>query len=67
MLLSDLVWEEVKLSSQEAHPGLQILPKHAQFLTLIPTAVTIYGSHYFKAKFLKNSLNNINLKKIANP
>ncbi len=33
------------------------------FLTLIPTAVTIYGSHYFKAKFLKKSLNNINLKK----
>jgi hypothetical protein len=32
-------------------------------LTLIPTAVTIYGSHYFKAKFLKKSLNNINLKK----
>jgi hypothetical protein len=33
------------------------------WLTLIPTAVTIYGSHYFKAKFLKKSLNNINLKK----
>jgi hypothetical protein len=32
-------------------------------LTLIPTAVTIYGSHYVKAKFLKKSLNNINLKK----
>jgi hypothetical protein len=36
-------------------------------LTLIPTAVTIYRSHYFKAKFLKKSLNNINLRKIANP
>jgi hypothetical protein len=32
-------------------------------LTLIPTAVTIYGSHYIKAKFLKKSINNINLKK----
>jgi hypothetical protein len=36
-------------------------------LTLIPTAVTIYGSNYFKAKFLKKSLNNKNLRKIANP
>ncbi len=36
-------------------------------LTLIPTGVTIYGSHCFKAKFLKKLLNNINLKKIANP
>jgi hypothetical protein len=36
-------------------------------LTLIPTAVTIYGLHYFKAKFLKKSLNNIKLRKIAYP
>jgi hypothetical protein len=34
-------------------------------LTLIPTGVTIYGSHYFKAKFLEKLLNNTNLKKIA--
>jgi hypothetical protein len=36
-------------------------------LTLIPTAMTIYGSHYFKAKLIKKSLNNKNLNKIANP
>jgi hypothetical protein len=35
-------------------------------LTLIPTAVTIYGAHYFKAKYLNKSLNNKQLK-IANP
>jgi hypothetical protein len=32
-------------------------------LTLIPIAVNKYGSHYFKAKLIKKSLNNINLKK----
>jgi hypothetical protein len=40
---------------------------HLALLTLIPTGVTIYGSHCFKAKFLKKLLSNINLKKIANP
>ncbi len=29
-------------------------------LTLIPTGMTIYGSRYFKAKFLKKVINNIN-------
>jgi hypothetical protein len=33
-------------------------------LTLIPTGVTIYGSHYFQAKFLKKLSNNTNLKKL---
>jgi hypothetical protein len=36
-------------------------------LTLIPTTLTIYESQYFKAKFIKKSLNKINLKKVANP
>jgi hypothetical protein len=35
-------------------------------LTLIPTGVTIYESHCLTAKFLKKSLNVMNLKK-ANP
>ncbi len=46
--------------------------KYQLYLTLIPTDVTyhipyIYRKHYFKAKFLKKSLNNINLKKLAHP
>ncbi len=44
-----------------------VTPVNGQDLTLIPTGVTIYGSHCFKAKFLKKLLSNINLKKIANP
>jgi hypothetical protein len=33
-------------------------------LTLIPTSVTTYGSHYLKTKFLKKSLSKINSKKL---
>ncbi len=29
--------------------------------------MTIYGSHYFRAKFLKKSISNKNLKKVVNP
>ncbi len=36
-------------------------------ITLFPTALTIHGSRFFKAKFLKKSFNNINLKKTAHP
>jgi hypothetical protein len=34
---------------------------NCSLLTLIPTGVTFYGSHYFKVKFLKK-VNNLNLK-----
>jgi hypothetical protein len=52
-------------SAEDVPPTLL---KHLSFFkTLIPTGVAIYGSHYFKAKFLEKLLNNINLRKIAIP
>jgi hypothetical protein len=44
--------------------GKILIREHCN-LILIPIGVTKYGSHYFKAKFLKKSLNNTKFERIA--